>query len=174
MTVIKATTSSSEAAPGTEQTAPTIPQNPAAATTAPAAEAKPATSLLSAEIPDETETDTDPSAESPAPSAPEGPPETYEFTTDDMQPEMLEKFSSLARELGLTNESAQKTLDWYRENVLPDINRNLEASRQAIIDNWETTIKSDPELGGGKIGKTLATAQSFIKEYPGRASSCRC
>ena len=157
-------TTSSEATPGTEPTASTTPQEPAATTTVPAATPPAATSLLSAELPPEPVAgDNPPAAET---SAQNGPPEKYELSADDLQPAMLEKFSDLARELKMDNANAQKTLDWYRENVLPDITRNMEAGRKAVIDGWEGEINSDPELGGPKIKQTIAVAQGFIKEYP--------
>lgn len=120
---------------------------------------EPAKSLLS-DQPDQSDQDD---------STPDGPPDEYTFTHPEGQElklELLNQFTDLARELGLSNEKAQSALDWYRDKVVSGISADLAAQRTALIEGWTTTIKGDPELGGARLKATIETAKSFVKEYP--------
>lgn len=162
-----------EAAPAAAESAPTSTQDPAAAapapadTAAPAATATPQATSLLAQDPDATG-----DAATTAPTIPDGPPETYEFSHpegQELKPEMLEKFTDLAKGLKLSNTDAQKALDWYRENVLPTINRDLETARAAVIDGWVNEVKNDPEMGGPKLDQTRKTILRLIAASPNAA-----
>lgn len=103
-----------------------------------------------------------------------GAPEQYaEFTLPEnmtINAPVLDGMKELFKGLNLSQEQAQQAVEWYGKTVLPDISATLEQARTATINTWIESVKSDPELGGGKLGQSLKTAQVLIKEYPGKES----
>jgi hypothetical protein len=101
-----------------------------------------------------------------------GAPEQYaEFTLPEnmtINAPVLDGMKELFKGLNLSQEQAQKAVQWYAETVLPDISATLEQARATTVNTWIEAVKSDPILGGSKLGQSLATAQKLIKEYPGQ------
>lgn len=93
-----------------------------------------------------------------------GVPETYEFKDAEGKPleldaKALEAFTPLAKELGLTNEQAQKLVD-LNLNLTKDI---AKGSVDAQIAAWNTQVtawkgenRADKEFGNGANGKSYA------------------
>ena len=102
----------------------------------------------------------------PAKAEPAKPaaPEKYEFKAPDGQqfdPEVLKAYEGVARELGLSQEGAQKVLD----AVAP----KLQEQQQAIIDKaqaqWAESSKADKEFGGEKLKANLAVAKKALDKF---------
>jgi len=101
-------------------------------------------------------------------------PETY---ADFVMPEgvevdaaMLTEFSTVAKELGLTQAQAQKLVDLQTKAATAgETGRQtqLEAALQAQSDAWVNEIKNDPELGGAKFDATVSTAVKAISTFFG-------
>lgn len=131
------------------QTTPAAPAAPPAAPTAPAEPAKPA----------------EPGAAGEPVVA--GPPEKYEFKLPDgltMDVAGLAKYEDTFRELGLTNDQAQRLIGQYSEQVVEQ-NKQLEAELAKQTEAWTNEIKGDPEFGGAKFDATVATAQKAIGHF---------
>lgn len=143
-----------------EPAAPTPPSDLAAAPTAPAVDpAAPAAPAAAA--PAKTG---EPGA---AVEAPAGPPEKYEFKLPDgltMDAAGLAKYEATFRDLGLTNDQAQRLIGQYAEQVVEQ-NKQLEAELTKQTEAWTNEIKGDPEFGGSKFDATVATAQKAIGHF---------
>ena len=95
-----------------------------------------------------------------------GAPEKYEFqlpqgVVDDGR---LQKFEPLFKELGLTNEAAQKLVTAYAEDFLASeqsIDQRLTEQHEA----WKSTVLKDPELGGNNYANTERFAQSAVAKF---------
>lgn len=87
---------------------------------------------------------------------PEGAPEKYEdfkfSENSNVDPEILGEFQEFAKGLNLTQEQAQGVID-IQEKMNA---KNMEAWNQTL-EGWENEIRNDPNLGGVKLQKTLAT-----------------
>lgn len=104
----------------------------------------------------------------PANPAVEGAPEAYaEFTTGEgfeLDAGVLSEFQSLAKELNLSQASAQKLID---------LQGKLEAARaggaqQAITaqaEAWANAVQNDAELGGEHFEVTRETAAKAIQQF---------
>src|SRR5262249_4660726 len=75
--------------------------------------------------------------------------------------EQLEAATTLFADSGLSQEQAQKFIDLAvsREKV------QAEAGLRAFVDlqnKWVSEIKADPDIGGGRLGATIASATRAI------------
>lgn len=87
-----------------------------------------------------------------------GAPEKYEFTPTEgvtFEPSVIGGFSEVAKELGLTQESAQKILDKMGPVMAKQQLDSLEASRT----EWQNQTRNDPEIGGANLEASLADAK---------------
>ncbi len=95
---------------------------------------------------------------------PQGAPEKYEdFKLPEgfePVPELAESFSALAKELGMTQEAAQKAVDFYLERQKEEGAAAL-AKNEEFIDKLKAEAMSDPEVGvkwKGDAEKSVALA----------------
>lgn len=142
---------------GAPAPAPAADAPPAAA---PAADAQPAADPNAAPAQDKP-------ADSAKPAA-EGAPDAYaDFTTDEgfeLDAGVLSDFQALAKELNLSQASAQKLID---------LQGKLEAARatgaqQAITaqaETWAKAVENDAELGGEHFEATRETAAKAIQQF---------
>lgn len=73
---------------------------------------------------------------------PEGPPEKYELTVPEgstVDAPLMEKFEATVKEMGLTNEQAQKLVDLYS-------NKQVELGKAfaSTVEQWRAELKADP------------------------------
>lgn len=108
------------------------------------------------------------SAEPPTPVV----PETYAFSNlpegYSISEEQLAAFSPVLKELGLTQEQADKLVAF-------DAQRSLaaqEASQQQAIEfrnkqvgEWETALRGDAEFGGANFDANVAVAKQFLTDF---------
>lgn len=117
-------------------------------------------------------------AEPPAADAPPADkpaiPEKYEFanlpegyTLDDAS---LGEWSGVFKELGLTQEQAQKLVEMDAKRFTAA--NSPEAQQKAAVDarnsqvsQWEAAIKQDKDLGGSNFEASVGTAQAAIAEF---------
>lgn len=100
-------------------------------------------------------------------------PEKYEFTAgegQELDKEAVAAFEPIARELGLSNEQAQKIVDVYGSTIMPQIAKQQEAAWQKQVTEWAETIKADKELGSVEsIGNAQKAMDQFgtpeLKQY---------
>ncbi|EJD6539147.1 TPA: peptidase [Providencia rettgeri] len=100
-------------------------------------------------------------------------PEKYEFTAgegQELDKEAVAAFEPIARELGLSNEQAQKIVDVYGSTIMPQIAKQQEAAWQKQVTEWAETVKADKELGSVEsIGNAQKAMDQFgtpeIKQY---------
>jgi hypothetical protein len=96
-----------------------------------------------------------------------GPPEKYElklpegFEASDTS---LSEFTPLAKELGLSNEQAQKLVDLYGGRMQSLITQQQEAWQQQV-EAWRKEAKDDPEIGGAKLDAAVKNGQRVLKQF---------
>lgn len=90
-------------------------------------------------------------------------PETYEpFAMPEgvsADAELSESFGGVARSIGLSQDKAQKLVDFY--------NTTQRRQLEALNDSWTAAVKSDPEIGGAKLDASLAVAAKAIDAFGG-------
>lgn len=97
-------------------------------------------------------------------------PDKYEFKFEGMEidQEVADKFTPLAKELGLSQEKAQQIAGLGESLVKKTIERVTQQNAKAWQeerDNWVKTAKSDPEIGGAKFNETLERSHQVIRKY---------
>lgn len=97
-------------------------------------------------------------------SKPAGAPETYEdFTAPEgynLTSELVGEFKTLAKDLNLTQEQAQKLIEL-------DVKRHQstgDALQQASAE-WAESAKTDAEFGGDKLPESLASAKKALDAF---------
>lgn len=95
-------------------------------------------------------------------------PETYaDFTLPEgfeMDADTLGAFKGLAKELNISQASAQKLIDM--QTALST--KQAEAYQAAVVkqsQDWISAIKNDPELGGANLEKSAANALKVIQAF---------
>ncbi|MFI9652834.1 hypothetical protein [Guyparkeria halopsychrophila] len=94
----------------------------------------------------------------------EGPPEQYEFEAPEgveYDDKVIEAYSETARELGLSQEDAQKLLD----GVTPVMNQRTAERLDAARAEWTESAQKDEEFGGEKLQENLAVAKTALDQF---------
>ena len=148
-------------------TTPTASAAAPAADPAPASAAEPSSILSDAGAAPAAD-GAQPAAEPAKPEPPAGAPEKYEFKAPDgfeIKPEDLTGFEGIARELNLTQEAAQKLMDFEAARLKP----LLEAPFQQWAEQnsrWQAEVKADTEIGGAKFDASVAEAGTALDRLP--------
>jgi hypothetical protein len=113
-----------------------------------------------------TDAPADTPAEGTDPAAAEKPtvPEKYEFVAPEgaqLNPEVMAKFEGVAKELGLTQEAAQKVVD----AMGPQIAAAQAAQFEAVKTQWADSARTDKEFGGEKLAENLAVAKKALDAF---------
>lgn len=138
------------AAPAAAQPPATPPAAPPAPP-APAAPAVPATALTG-----------DPAAPPAAPAAPAEPAKPEEISIKipegvQFDKPYLDRFTTLAKEVGLKSDGAQKLADFYVA-----MQREQSEKQVETITKWAEDAKTDKEIGGANFDQNLATAKKAM------------
>lgn len=91
-------------------------------------------------------------------------PEKYEFKAPEgtqLNPEVIGKFEGVARELGLTQEAAQKVVD----AMAPQLAAAQAAQFETIKTGWADSARTDKEFGGDKLNENLAVAKKALDAF---------
>lgn len=97
-----------------------------------------------------------------------GVPETYEFKAPEgatLDTELVKDFAPLAKELGLSQDAAQKVVDLYAAKVLPRLQAAQQELQQQTVQKWLEDAKADKEIGGAKFDENARTAQKAIARF---------
>lgn len=97
-------------------------------------------------------------------AAGDGAPEKYEFQAPEgreFDPSVVDAFSEVARDLNLTQESAQKVLD----KMAPVIASRQMEQIEAVQAQWAESTKADKELGGDKLDENLSIAKAALNKF---------
>lgn len=92
-------------------------------------------------------------------------PEKYEFTAgegQELDKEAVAAFEPIARELGLSNEQAQKIVDVYGSTIMPQIMKQQNEAWQKQTTEWAETVKADKELG---TVESIGNAQKAMDQF---------
>ncbi|MEW2741001.1 peptidase [Providencia rettgeri] len=100
-------------------------------------------------------------------------PEKYEFTAgegQELDKEVVAAFEPIARELGLSNEQAQKIVDVYGTTIMPQLVKQQADAWQKQVTDWAETVQADKELSSVEsIGNAQKAMEQFgtpeLKEY---------
>jgi hypothetical protein len=97
-----------------------------------------------------------------------GAPETYEdFTLPEgveVDQVAMDAFQPLAKELGLSQEQAQKLVD-IQAGMMEQLGTKLQAQLDEKVETWVETSKADKEIGGAEFDAKLATANEAVKQF---------
>jgi hypothetical protein len=86
-------------------------------------------------------------------------PENVELDADD-----LAVFSEAAKGMGLSQENAQKLVD-FGVKIIQGAEELQNENRNSTLDTWEKEIKADEEYGGDKLGETLDRGRRVVREH---------
>lgn len=113
-------------------------------------------------------TDGDKGAASEPGDKPAGAPDKYEFKAPDgvtFDDTVMTEFSTVAKELGLPQDAAQKVID----KLAPVIaKRNAEAAvsaMQTAAADWAKATQTDKDIGGEKLNENLAVAKKGLDRF---------
>nr|WP_308530021.1 peptidase [uncultured Serratia sp.]DAM25245.1 MAG TPA: stabilization protein [Caudoviricetes sp.] len=90
-------------------------------------------------------------------------PEKYEFVApegQELDANALSVFEPIAKELGLTQEQAQKLVDIY-----PQIQQQQAEAWSKQGEEWREQVKSDKEIGGDKYTANVGNAQKALDQF---------
>tara|TARA_R110000803_G_scaffold154638_7_gene219444 strand:+ start:464 stop:1132 length:669 start_codon:yes stop_codon:yes gene_type:complete len=96
----------------------------------------------------------------------DGAPEKYEFNEvadapQELDAEVLEAYSEVAKDLNLSQENAQKVLD----KVAPVIQARQAKVLEEARNQWAETSASDQEFGGENLNANLETAKRAMDNF---------
>lgn len=98
-----------------------------------------------------------------------GAPEKYEFKAtaegQDLDAEALATFEPVARELGLSQEQAQKLVDIYGKDIVPKLQQKQAEAWQQQTEQWGNDVKADKEIGGDKLTANIGMAQKALDQF---------
>lgn len=90
-------------------------------------------------------------------------PEKYEFAApegQELDANALSVFEPIAKELGLTQEQAQKLVDIY-----PQIQQQQAEAWSKQVADWGEQVKADKEIGGDKFTASVGLAQRALDQF---------
>ncbi len=97
-----------------------------------------------------------------------GAPEAYaDFSLPEgmeLDSTVLEQAVPVFKELGLSQDQAQKLIDFEAQRVQASQDAQVESFNQ-LKQDWLTQAKSDDEIGGEKFDENVADAKSFIDAF---------
>lgn len=97
----------------------------------------------------------------------EGVPDQYTFEAPEgveVDQGALDRFSDLARELGLSQDAYQKIVEH-------DLQRSKDAETAAVdawntrVDSWKQSAKADKEIGGDDFAESMKLSQTSLKQF---------
>lgn len=100
----------------------------------------------------------------PAPVVPESYTDFKVPEGMDLNADLLKNFQTTAKELGLSQENAQKLVDFGSNLVQGGEDARLE-NRESTLEAWETEIKADEDVGGDKLEETLDRGRRVLRDH---------
>ncbi|QXX83892.1 peptidase [Providencia sp. R33] len=93
-------------------------------------------------------------------------PEKYEFTAgkdQELDTAAVAAFEPIARELGLSNEQAQKIVDVYGSTIMPQLVKQQADEWQKQVTGWAETVNADKEGLGST--ESIGNAQKALDQF---------
>lgn len=109
----------------------------------------------------------EPNGDKPEPEAKAEIPEKYEFTAPEgteLDSKAVELFEPVARELGLSNDQAQKLAGLWPQLQEQMQQRQAESWGQQV-EKWAADTKADKEIGGEKLTVSVGHAQKALDTF---------
>lgn len=78
--------------------------------------------------------------------------------------ELLAEAAPIFKELGLTQEQAQKLVDFQAKQVQASSQSQVDAFNQ-LMNDWQEQAKNDKEFGGDKFEENIGIARSAIDKF---------
>lgn len=107
--------------------------------------------------------------EEPKPAAePEGAPEAYDFTTpegEQWSSDVMDAYGTIARELDLTQDKAQKLLDTMGPTLAKALDEAVQAQNQRYWDEWKEQARKDKVIGGKEFKANIETARTALTTF---------
>ena len=75
-----------------------------------------------------------------------------------------EAFAPVAQELGISQEQAQKLVDFYAGERAKMEKSSVDAWEKTQSD-WQDAVKADPDIGGVNLEENLGTAKKALDKY---------
>lgn len=98
----------------------------------------------------------------------EGAPETYgDFTAPEgveLASEAVEGFKSIAKELNLSQDAAQKLVDYHVKHSTEQAQAQATAFKE-MSEGWAAASKADKDIGGANFEANTAAARKAITEF---------
>lgn len=94
-------------------------------------------------------------------------PDKYEFKVAEgleLDQALVEQFTPVAKELGLSNEQAQKLVDLYGSQIQAQHKAAVEAWH-GQISAWGASVKADKEIGGENLQPAIRAAESVLEKF---------
>lgn len=94
----------------------------------------------------------------------EGAPEAYSFSDPEgtaLDPQVIEQFSAVAKELNMSQEAAQKLID----KMGPAMAQRQAEAVAAIHEQWVGEAKADKEFGGAALDENLGVAKKALDAF---------
>ena len=136
-----------------------------ATTAAPATTSQQATEGQPAATPAAANTEGDTGTKGDQPSS---APEKYEFKAPEgtsLDEAVIAEYSTVAKELGLSQEAAQKVIDKLAPKIAERTTAANTEAFNAFKDGLATQAKVDKEFGGEKFNENLAVANKALEAY---------
>ena len=100
------------------------------------------------------------------PEAPSVPDKYEDFTMPEgieVDTAMMDEFKPLAKELGLTQEAAQKLIDIQTKHAKAFADAE-QAEWDDLNKQWQETAKADKEIGGDKLPEVLSNVNKVLEK----------
>lgn len=110
-----------------------------------------------------------PTFEKPPEAKSEGAPEKYaDFKMPEgatVNQDLLEQFKPIAKEMGLSQENAQKLIDLYSNNAMASIAKAQNDAWVQLKSGWLEAAKRDPEIGGATFASNCKVGEKAITQF---------
>lgn len=97
-----------------------------------------------------------------------GAPESYEFKAPEgvtLQDAVVAEFSTVAKELGLSQEAAQKVIDKLAPTLAKQNATALNAAMESANAEWVKATQTDKDIGGEKLNENLSLARKALDRF---------
>jgi len=97
-------------------------------------------------------------------------PEAYDFSGIELpegmelDTEMAEAMSPAFKDLGLTQDQANKLVGVYAERMQKQMEANVDAAKE-LVTGWKDTAKADQEIGGNNWKASVDAANAAIRKF---------
>ena len=92
-------------------------------------------------------------------------PENYDLNTHEFETFDVQSYSAVAKELGLSQDAAQKVIDSILPTMAEKHNALVEQKAKEFVAALNTQLEEDEEIGGANLEKNLKLAVNAVKKF---------